>query len=450
MSDNQFSEPDDDRTVIRPAPGGRRPGAAAAPVPPARLQDSPPDADRRGAEETRSVPISVSPLAAAAAPLLQLLARLRNTLRQPDAGDLRSRVVRELGDFERRARDAGIAMDQLRPAHFALCATIDDVVSNTPWGAASDWASQSLLSTFHHSARGPDQLFDLLRQLRRNAEKARPAIELIYLCVSLGMTGRSGAPLGGTGTFDRLREETYALIAAQHGDADAALSPRWQGVAAPYRSSRGGLPVWVVAALALAACGGLFMWASSGLNAASDDVQARMLAASPGHMPQLTRAAIVQPIPPPPAPPEPTIIDKLQETLKPEIDKGLVNVLGTQAAPILRIPSRGMFAANSASVQPAFTPLLERIAAALKDTPGPLHVFGYTDNQPIRTVQFPSNFQLSAARAQAVRAIVVHVLGDAGRVSAEGRADTDPVASNATPEGREQNRRIEIVADRQD
>ena len=137
MSGNPFSEPDDDRTVIRPAPGGRRT------TPPPQTDRA--DTGQAGAEETRSVPISVSPLAAAAAPLLQLLARLRNTLHQPDAGDLRKRVVSELGAFERHAREAGIAMDQLRPAHFALCATIDEVVANTPWGAASDWASQSLV-----------------------------------------------------------------------------------------------------------------------------------------------------------------------------------------------------------------------------------------------------------------------------------------------------------------
>jgi type VI secretion system protein ImpK len=136
--------------------------------------------------------------------------------------------------------------------------------------------------------------------------------------------------------------------------------------------------------------------------------------------------------------------------LKPEIDKGQVSLLGTAATPIVRIGNRGMFAANSASVQPASLPLLERIGAAIKDLPGSVQVVGYTDNQPIRTVQFPSNFQLSAARAQAVRTIMARAIGDAGRISAEGRADADPVAPNTTPEGREQNRRIEIVLRRQD
>jgi type VI secretion system protein ImpK len=77
-------------------------------------------------------------------------------------------------------------------------------------------------------------------------------------------------------------------------------------------------------------------------------------------------------------------------------------------------------------------------------------VDGYTDNQPIHTVQFPSNFQLSTSRAEAAKTIIVRALGDAGRVTARGHADADPLASNATAEGREQNRRIEVVLRRQD
>ena len=72
-------------------------------------------------------------------------------------------------------------------------------------------------------------------------------------------------------------------------------------------------------------------------------------------------------------------------------------------------------------------------------------MIGYTDNQPIRTVAFPSNFRLSTVRAQAAGAIIASGLGDAARLSEEGRGDADPIAPNTTPEGREQNRRIEIV-----
>ena len=80
--------------------------------------------------------------------------------------------------------------------------------------------------------------------------------------------------------------------------------------------------------------------------------------------------------------------------------------------------------------------------------PGSIQILGHTDNQPIRSVKYPSNYHLSLARAQAVMAVMKQKVSDPARLAAEGRADSDPIASNATPEGREQNRRIEIVLSR--
>ena len=184
MSDNPFAEPDDDRTVIRPVPGGRRrspppnPAATSAPTP------------LPAVDPTAAPAISVSPLTVAASPLLQLLARLRAMRRAPDPTVLRERVVQDLRAFERKARDAGIATEVLRPSHYALCASIDDVVLNTPWGASSGWASQTLVGTFHPGARGADLFFDQLRQMRRTPTRFLPAIELMYICLSLGYMGR--------------------------------------------------------------------------------------------------------------------------------------------------------------------------------------------------------------------------------------------------------------------
>ena len=109
-----------------------------------------------------------------------------------------------------------------------------------------------------------------------------------------------------------------------------------------------------------------------------------------------------------------------------------------------------MFASGSAALQASFKPLLDRIGLALKEEAGPVQVIGYTDNEPIRTVAFPSNFQLSMARADAASKMLATTIGDPSRLSAEGRADADPIAPNSTPEGRERNRRIEILLKRQD
>jgi type VI secretion system protein ImpK len=268
----------------------------------------------------------------------------------------------------------------------------------------------------------------------------------MYLCLSLGFQGRYRLSPRGPGELERLREELYAVITRQRQATDPALSPHWQGVAAPYQPARTTVPAWVAGAAALAVVGALFAWFSTGLNAASDAVFARMLAAPPATVPLIARSAPVRPPPVLAA----TQADPLAAFLKPEIDQGLVSIVGDPPSmPIVRIRNAGMFASGRAEPSARFDPLLKRIGEALKSEKGRITVIGYTDDQPIHTIRFPSNYQLSAARAAAVGAIIAHALGEPGRISTEGRGQADPIASNAAPQGREENRRIEVVLDRQ-
>jgi type VI secretion system protein ImpK len=155
MSDNPFAEPEDDnRTVIRPTPGRRRTPAAEQPAVARSEQPSsdtqmPAQRPAAPAEGTEDIATGSDVLASAAAPLLQLMARLRNTASPPDSGDLYQRTVRQIRVFEQEARDKGVPLEQLRPAHYALCASLDDIVLNTPWGSSGTWSQRSLVSAFH-------------------------------------------------------------------------------------------------------------------------------------------------------------------------------------------------------------------------------------------------------------------------------------------------------------
>ncbi len=443
MSDDPFAEPEDsDKTVIRPAPGGRR----AAVIPPASPGpsnfESAPAPIPAGAE---TIQFGLNPLIVAAAPLLQLLGRLRNMISAPNVEDLRERTVRQVRQFETSARDGGVPNEQLRPAHYALCASIDDVVLNTPWGSQGSWAARSLVSTFHQEVRSGERFFRILEDLKAAPATYLPVLELMYYCLSLGFLGQYRLPPHRPGEVDRIREDLYTMIVRQRTAVDPALSPHWQGVNLPYRPSRAVVPTWVMAAAALAVIGGLFIWFSSGLNASSDATFSAMLAAPLPNMPAITRTAPVRPpeiVQPPP--PEPLYV-----FLKPEIDQGLVTVLGDHAMPIVRIRNKGMFPSGSATVSQGYYELLQRIGSALRQEKGPVQVIGYTDNQPIHTVRFPSNYQLSAARAQAARDLILQPLGNPDRVTAIGKAEADPIAPNTTEDGRDQNRRIEVVLRRQ-
>jgi type VI secretion system protein ImpK len=88
---------------------------------------------------------------------------------------------------------------------------------------------------------------------------------------------------------------------------------------------------------------------------------------------------------------------------------------------------------------------MKRIAQALVQVPGPVLVTGHTDDQPIRTMRFPSNWHLSQERADTVRNLLQSNGVANERLRAEGRADGEPVVANSTPANRALNRRVEVI-----
>ena len=438
---------DHDRTIIRPSPGGARnvpqPVAPqpAAPVSkaPARTEPVRTEPAKPDAAEFEAAAASTEPLMVAAGPLLHLLTHLRNTATSPDPGDIRERTWRELRAFERNARQAGVNPLHIRLAHYALCAALDDVVLNMPWGAQGRWHDEPLAKALHQDDNAGAGFFEQLRTLRESLPESLPVIELMFVCLSLGMMGSYRTLGDGRTQVERVRHHVFELIERTAPPPATALAPDAMGVDAHFAPARGGLPVWVTASVAIACVAGLYVWFLAGLNGASDAVYQSALAAPPATMPTLVRPPATPPPPPPPAPSVPGPAERLRAALA---DLPNVQVI-EGASVIVRIPAKLLFAQTNAAI--AAGPLPERLIQALKNETGAIRVLGYTDSQIERSVAFPSNFALSTARAKAVRAALAAKLPDPARIVAEGRADADPVAPNASDEGREKNRRIDIV-----
>lgn len=139
---------------------------------------------------------------------------------------------------------------------------------------------------------------------------------------------------------------------------------------------------------------------------------------------------------------------KITEKLKEEIKAGKVEVtLEGGDRIIIRIKDKGSFLSGSATLDESFLPTMDKIRGTLTETPGEIIVAGHTDNKPISTVRFRSNWDLSAARASSVAHELMQ--GDGAlkpeRFIIRGHADTQPLFPNNSRAKRSQNRRVEII-----
>jgi len=135
----------------------------------------------------------------------------------------------------------------------------------------------------------------------------------------------------------------------------------------------------------------------------------------------------------------------IQEALSELIEAEVVIVRSNPYSLEVEIKTDLLFASGTASLSPRAADIIRRLAEPLQHFQNQIKVEGHTDNMPINTVTFPSNWELSAARA----ATVVHLLTKSGinseRLMVVGYGEHRPVASNGSAEGRNQNRRVLLI-----
>lgn len=139
------------------------------------------------------------------------------------------------------------------------------------------------------------------------------------------------------------------------------------------------------------------------------------------------------------------LLARIEGSLQEEIENEVLEIIANDDGVMIRVREADSFPSGSALLQSGFMPVLDKLQSLLDETEGRIVVSGHTDNVPISTSNYPSNWVLSAARA----ASVVHYLSeirltDPSRIEIRAFSDTRPVAENDTAENRARNRRIEI------
>jgi type VI secretion system protein ImpK len=440
MSDQNSDDPfaPRDGTILRPRPGGgRRAGgenSAGSPFTPAAQRTVPPP-------QTPYTPAAGNladflsgarnPIIQAAAPLLTLGARLSVAVQQANIATLRQQAVQEVRSFEERMRTSGVAPEDAVVARYLICTFVDSAVLNTPWGAQGDWAAQSLLVVFHKEVSGGEKFFEILERLRANPSRYIDLIELGYVCLALGYEGKFRHDPAGPGRLAELQHELFRLVRDGRQLREEGLSPHWKGVEDRRNPIIRYVPWWIVAAVGLAVLTGTFIVLHTRLAAQAEPIKAALSGPV---------VAVDYPAP------APARANRLKQLLAPEESAGRLTVEDFGSKTVVTLTAPDLFRSGSARVNPDLYQTLRAISLALNQVPGRVVIVGHTDDQPVHSMRFADNFDLSRERAVAVAELLKPALASPGRMEWQGAGSTQPRYKPVdTAQNRARNRRVEII-----
>lgn len=374
-----------------------------------------------------------NPLVTAANPLLNAIPQIRHSVSHDDQAGLRQQLIDEIRRFEVRCQQSGLAYEVIVGARYCLCTALDEAAALTPWGSRGVWSGSGLLVTFHNETWGGEKFFQLLARLSQNPREHIVLLELINFCLLLGFEGRYRVMDNGRTQLETIKQRLWQMIRGVRGNYPPPLSPHPEDQPVLRKLWRPMIPLWACVALAGFLACLFYIVLNWRLGDNTNPVLAKI------YQTTLPEASIDQP-----APSLPPVLN-LRGFLKPEIDAGLVAVRDETDRSVVTLKGDGLFASGSTVARENYAPVIDRVAQAMNNVSGKILVVGYSDNVPIRSARFASNYELSLERARSVQSLLQKHLSQPDRVKAEGRGEMNPIAPNNTAENRARNRRVEIT-----
>lgn len=385
-------------------------------------------------ERLTAVAAAQNPLLEAAQPLLRALADMPAALESDGVALFHQLLEREVAAFQSICTTAQVRHEHVVAASYALCTALDEAANSTPWGGgqggeAGIWAGQQLAAKFHGDTKGGDKFFLLVGRLAASPQEHVDLLEVLYQILGLGFEGRFSTAAHGRRQLETVRHRLFSLLGNARGDVPSDLSPHWKGVGAGKFRLLRSVPVWVTGSVLTLILFGLFAWYKYQLLQSSADLQQRI--------------AAIGRLRPPPAPPVKPL--RLKELLASEIERETVSVDEDERRSIVTFKGDEMFVPGQARLSTRILPVLAKVADEINQVSGTVQITGHSDNQPIRTREFPDNQVLSEKRAQAVAEVLTGKGVVPSRIQTEGRGATVPIADSTTAAGRARNRRVDIM-----
>ncbi|QDC10314.1 hypothetical protein FHY55_14130 [Oceanicola sp. D3] len=400
--------------------------------------------------KTSGMSADANPIVASCASLLVLFGRLRSQVVDMHAVPLMQHVTEEIEASEERMLEAGVDQTDALIAKYCICGTADDIVQNLPGTDRGVWLQYSMSARFFNKRTAGVGFFQEVDKALQNPIHKYHLLELMLICMQLGFEGQYRATQGGDVKLGQIKRGIYEALRRVKSRGDDDISPRWKGIEMAARRSFTKVPVWAYAILASAVLAGGYFGMRLMLTTEGNALTTEMRNLHPQEMIELVRrtSGPIAPPPLPPPPPETGQLDRLKEAFA---GNGAIDVAVKGDFIVIKLDNSILFDSGKADVKEEFIPLGEDIAQVLEQEPGPIRFIGHTDSDKLSgRGKYKNNFELSVARAKSVAGVITPLLSNPERVEVDGRGEDEPIASNDTSEGKAQNRRVEIMIQREE
>lgn len=376
-----------------------------------------------------SVSAAENPLLEAAQPLLRALSDIPDQIIDISHVEiLKNTLKSQINLFSVVCDEVNIPWKKMAIVRYCLCTAIDEAAHTAPWGLKAAWSQSNLLNHFEGDNDGGNKFFLLIGRLSMNPSEFSDVLEIMLRILGLGFEGRYSIMEDGERQLTKIRQRLLTLIQSTRNTSQSALSPHAMQPHGPARRERMIIPVRITAACAALLIVAAFIWCKFTLLQRLERLTHSVLL-----MQNIKVTA------------QKTVMRlRLAILLRNEIQKQLLSVDETQKQSKVILKGDSLFLSGSVSVQPEMIQVIQRVASEVKRVNGDIVIVGHTDSTPINRPGLPDNIVLSQKRAAEVASYFIAAGLPASKVTVKGVGSSQPVASDATPEGRAKNRRVEF------
>jgi len=257
-------------------------------------------------------------------------------------------------------------------------------------------------------------------------------MELQYVCLALGFAGKYQVAERGHARLAEIQTELFRRIRTFRGVPATGLSLHWRGMQDQRNPVIRYVPWWVVGAFTLVVLTGTFVLFHLRLDQLSAPISDRLAHVGMAEPPTSSAAHSAAP--------------RLQQLLRDDAANGVLSVEERNNQTVVTLIASDFFSSGSEKVNPRYYQSLQRLARALNEVPGRVFVVGHTDDQPLRSLRYRDNYDLSRARADEVVKLLSLAIDNPARLEPSGVGSSEPrYKPESLPENRARNRRVEII-----